>query len=81
MNKKGSLWIAGWFAFFFFIIGVLIFPLLQDIITDARTNLSCASFAGLSDGNILACLMTSASIPYFAIILLTFIGGIIGNEL
>lgn len=81
MDKKGSLGIAFLFAFFFFIVGMLALPLMKDVITETRTDLSCSSFSGLSDGNILSCLLASAAIPYFVIAFLTFIGGIIGNEL
>ena len=80
MNKKGSLFIAGMFALFFFMIGMMMLPLMKDSATDARTNLDCTN-SSISDGAKATCLITGSGVPYFIIGILTFVGGLIGREL
>lgn len=80
MNKKGSLYIGILFAFFFFMFGMLMLPLLKDGITSARSNVGC-SLNTISDGVKLVCLELDAGIPYYIIGILSLIGGFIGNEI
>lgn len=80
MNKKGSLYMGAVFAFFFFLIGMLMLPFIKDMVTDARTDISCSS-SSISDGNKLTCLFSDILVPYFILAILTLAGGFIGNEL
>lgn len=79
-NKKGTMFLGFIFAFFFFILGMLVLPFMQDEASSARTSLNCTN-SSISDGNKTTCLMTSGAIPYFIIAILIFIGGFVGNEL
>lgn len=79
-NKKGGLFMGFIFAFFFFLLGMWMLPFLEDSVTDARVNLQCANPL-VSDGTKLTCLFVDAGVPYFIIVILIFIGGLIGNEL
>ncbi len=80
MNKKASIYTGMIFALFFFMFGILMLPLMKDVVTTARTNLNCSS-SSISDGNKLICLGGDALVPYFIIGILTLAGGFIGNEL
>ena len=79
-NKKGTLFIGFIFAVFFFMIGMWMLPFLKDSATDARTNSDCTN-SSISDGAKVTCLIQDLGVPYFIIAVLTFIGGLIGNEL
>jgi uncharacterized membrane protein len=80
MNKKGSLYMGVIFAFFFFILGMLMLPLAKDGVTDARTDIGCSGDS-LSDGEKLVCLGLDIGVPFFIVTILTFVGGFIGNKL
>lgn len=79
-NKRGGLYIAGLFAFFLLMIGMWMLPFMKDSATSARTNLDCTN-SSISDGAKATCLFADAGVPYFIIGILTFVGGLIGNEL
>ena len=68
------------FAFFFMLLGFLMIPFMKDMVTDARTNLSCVD-TDLSSGNKFTCIFVGMGVPYFIIAILIFIGGMIGREL
>lgn len=79
-NKKGDIMLAFSFAFFFFLIGMLMLPFIEDTITSARENLDCTN-SSISDGNKISCLYTDVAVPYFIVGILVLVGGFIGNEL
>lgn len=79
-NKKGTLFIGFLFAFFFFMLGVWLIPSMQDSVTSTRTSIGCTN-SSISDGAKLTCLMADSGVPYFIVIILTLVGGFIGNEL
>lgn len=81
MNKKGSLFLGLTFAFFFFMFGMLMVPLMEDAVTSARTNINCSNSSALTSGTKLVCLGLDTGVPYYIIAILTLIGGFIGNEL
>lgn len=80
MNKKGSLFIGFLFAFFFFLIGIVMLPFMKDGLTDARNDIGCTN-SSISDGAKVTCLFVDVGVPYFIIAILVFVGGMIGNEL
>lgn len=80
MNKKGNLFLAFVFAGFFFMMGMLMLPFMKDSISDSRTSLQCTN-SSISDGGKLTCLTTDVGVPLFIIVILTFAGGLIGNNL
>ena len=80
MNKRGSIMLGIVFAIFFLMVGFLLLPFMKDSATDSRTSLDCTN-SSISDGNKTTCLLVDFGLPYFIIAILTFIGGIIGNEL
>lgn len=65
MNKKGNVFLNLVLGIFIFISGVLIYPYITDDITTTRALLNCENFAGLSNGTIIQCLITSGIAPYF----------------
>ena len=74
-GKKGqTMGLAIINTIFIFLVGFMILNLLMPEITQARTDLSCASPSEIHDGTKLLCLMTDATVPYW--ILLVFSIGI-----
>ena len=80
MNKKGTLYLGFVFAFFFFLFGMLMLPLIKDSVTAGRTDLDCTN-PSISDGNKVMCLFTDIGVPYFIVAILTLVGGFIGDKL
>lgn len=80
MNKQGGLMLGFIFAFFIFLIGMWFLPFIKDSVTDMRTDLNCTS-PTLTDGTKVSCLTADVGVPFYIIIILVFIGGLIGNEL
>lgn len=61
--------------------GVMAFPLMQDIIDGARTGLSCATPAAISDGTKLLCLVMDTGVLIIFWTMIVIIGAIIlGNK-
>ena len=81
MNKRGGLFLGFTFAFFFFMFGMLMIPLIEDAITSARTSINCSNSTTITSGNKLVCLGLDAGVPYYIVAILSLIGGFIGNEL
>jgi len=81
MNKKGQVMMGILFAVMIFICGMLIFNLMTDVVTDARTDLDCANGSSISDGTKLVCLITNGVIPYWIIAIVSFAGGAIMSKL
>jgi len=82
MDKRGNLFLGAIFAGFFFLIGIMLIPLAQDGVTEARTNIGCSNVTSLSDGAKVVCLtVLDLGVPIFIVAILTFVGGFIGNKL
>lgn len=79
-NKRASIFLGVIFAIFFFILGTLLVPFIKGVATDTRTSLDCTN-SSITDGGKITCLIADAGFPYFIIVLLTLVGGFIGNEL
>lgn len=67
-------------AFLLFFAGSLFVNPLKDSVTDFRTDIGCATPASLSDGAKLLCLGGDAVIPYFILLLISTIGGIVFSK-
>lgn len=81
MNKKGGIFIGVIFALFFFMIGMVLVPLVKDgVSTQARTDIGCTN-SSISDGAKGTCLIVDVGIPYLMVVILTFVGGFIGSRL
>lgn len=80
MDKKGNLSMGVIFAIFFFILGMLMLPLVKDGVTDARDNIGCSTSGSLSDGAKIICLGLDLGVPFFIVAILTFVGGFIGSR-
>lgn len=79
-DKRGGLYLAMLFALLFFMFGIWMLPFLQDSVTHARTSIQCTN-SSITDGGKMTCLFVDAGVPYFIILVLILIGGIVGNEL
>ena len=81
MNKKGqTLAIGIMSAIVFFIIGMLTINFVMAAVTDARTDLNCASAATISDSTKLLCLAFDSAVPYWILLVLSVaFGTIIGR--
>ena len=81
INNRGQVMIGVLFAVMIFVMGMLIFNLMSDVVTDARTDLNCANGASISDGTKLVCLITDGVIPYWIIGITSFAGGALMSKL
>lgn len=82
MNKKGSsLYLAVATGIILFMLGMLIIPFIKDSVTDTRTNLQCSTNSSISDGTKFTCLFVDTAVPYYIIIIISFVGGLIVHEL
>lgn len=82
MNKKGqTLSIAIVTALFTLLVGMTVVNFLMPEITNARTNLNCSDVDNIQDGNKLMCLMFSATVPYFFVIIFSAVVGLITARL
>ena len=86
MNKKAqssgipTFSIALMIAFFLFLIGMANINFIKDEVTNARSDLMCAT-DDINDGAKILCLIVDATVPYFIIIILSAVGGIITARL
>lgn len=76
-NKKGQLGLGIIAAITIFIIGIVSVNFLMTEVTNARTNLSCASAATISDGTKLLCLVVDVTVIYWMIVVLSIVGGLV----
>ena len=77
-NKAQTLGLGILVSIFVLIIGLMMINFLMPEITNARINLSCTDVDNISDGVKLTCLMISATIPYWIVLIFSLvIGGII----
>jgi len=76
-NKKGSLGLAILGSLFCLIVGLMLVNFLMPEITQFRTDMSCADASAIHDGVKILCLISSATIPYWIVIVFSLvIGGI-----
>lgn len=71
------------FGVFIFIFAMLMFNFLKPLVTDTRSpdNLDCSDVASISDGTKLTCLIVDGTIPYFIIVVISLVGGVITARL
>ena len=84
MNKKAqTMGFAIIIGITFFIIGFMSLNFLKDEITTVRlsTGLDCSNAAGISDGTKLTCLAVDIIIPYFILLVLSGVVGLITARL
>lgn len=80
MNQRGQMFLGLIFAFFVFVMGVLFLPLGKDSVDSVRTGLNCTNYTNITAGNMVTCLITDASIPYFIwLVVSVSIGFIVGR--
>lgn len=79
-NKKGQgiLLFSLLVAFVLFFVGVIALNFIEDSITQARTDNSCAN--PLSDGGKLLCLLFDGITPYFIVMFLSAAGGLVTSR-
>lgn len=82
MNCRGqSLGISIMSSIFVLIIGLMMVNFLMPEINDFRTNMLCAYPDSISDGTKLLCLVTDAAIPYWIVLVLSVVIGLITARL
>lgn len=76
-NKGGqTVMLSIMFAVVIFIFGALLLNFLPDLVTSARDGLSCSS-STISDGTKLTCLLVDGVVPYYILLLISLVGGIL----
>lgn len=75
-NKKGGLYMGITTAIIVFMIGMLVIPFVKDSVTDFRTNIQCSN-TSISDGAKMTCLFGDTVVPYFIILILSLVIGVI----
>ena len=76
-TKAQSLGLAIIVSIFILIIGFTILNFVKDEVTRARTDLSCADAADISDGTKLLCLAIDGVVPSWIVIIFSIIIGAI----
>jgi len=81
MNKKGSIGFTLVIAITIFLIGLPIINVIKPEVDTARgiNGLDCAN-ESISDGTRLTCLGVDLIIPYFILIVLSVIGGLMASK-
>jgi len=80
MNKKGqTVGISIIIAITLLIVGIMSINFVRDEVTRVRldSGLDCSNVTGISDGTKLTCLAVDLVVPYFLLLILSVIGGII----
>jgi len=79
-NKKGqTLGISIIIGITILIVGLMSINFVRDEVTDVRlaSGLDCSNSTGISDGTKLTCLAVDLVVPYFLLLVLSAVGGII----
>jgi len=79
-NKRGqTLGISIIIGITILIVGLMSINFVRDEVTDARlaSGLDCSNSTGISDGTKLTCLAVDLVVPYFLLLVLSAVGGII----
>lgn len=79
MNKKGNIYASIMVAIIIFMVGMIVVNFISPEITTTYTDLNCAAPA--TDGTKVLCLVVDTVLPYFFILVLSLIGGIITEKL
>lgn len=83
MNNKGQLtFISIMVALMIFVSGMLFitfFELEVDVLQNS-SNLDCDNVTGITDGTKISCLLSELVVPYFILIILSFVGGILTDR-
>lgn len=79
-NKKGNLYMSIMVAIIIFMVGMIILNFLKPEVTSARNAISCSTPSSITDGTKLLCLITDTVIPYYFIIVLSLVGGVITEK-
>jgi hypothetical protein len=78
MNKKGqSLGLGIISGILFLIVGLMVINFIMPEIATARVGLNCESAESISDGTKLLCLTIDAGIPYWILIIISSVIGVI----
>ena len=80
MNIKGNAGLAVLTAAMFFVCGMIMLNFVMDDISTARTALSCAVPAGLSDGTKILCLGLDATVVYLILAILAITIGVVTEK-
>jgi hypothetical protein len=81
MNKRGNLFAAAMVALILFMVGMLVTNFFMPEVTQARTDLSCASAGSISDGTKIMCIMVDSTVIYWIILVCSIAGGVIFEKL
>jgi hypothetical protein len=76
MNRKGIM-TSIWFGIFIFLVGIVFINFLMPDVSDARIALDCSNAAGISDGNKMVCLLVDVTVPYWIMLVISVMGGVI----
>lgn len=74
-GQAGSLFFVVLIAFVIFFFGMLIVNFIKTEVTNARTDVNCASPA--TDGTKALCLLFDGVIPYVFLTIISVVGGLI----
>lgn len=80
-SKRGqTLMVSILSAIFIFIIGLMTINFIMPEVTQARTDLNCASASTITDGTKLLCLVIDTTVPYWILLIFSvLIGSIVGR--
>jgi len=81
MNKKGTLGLALLSMIGIFIVGFMFLNFLMPEVTQFRADMNCADAANIHDGTKILCLITSATVPYWILLILSIGLGAITSKI
>jgi type II secretory pathway component PulF len=79
MNKKGNIYMSIMVSLIIFVVGMIVVNFIAPEVTTTYSDLSCA--APPTDGTKILCLVVDSVLPYFFILVLSIIGGILTEKL